>query len=37
MACDKLIRCVAITVLAPAFGEHVFLVSFEHRETSDTL
>jgi hypothetical protein len=36
MACDKLIRCVAITVLAPAFGEHVFLVSFEHRKPPDT-
>jgi hypothetical protein len=28
MACDKLVRCIAITVLAPAFSEHVFLVSF---------
>jgi hypothetical protein len=36
VACDKLIRCVAITVLAPAFGEHVFLVSFEHRKPPDT-
>jgi hypothetical protein len=37
MACDKLIRCIAITVLAPAFGEFVFLVSFEHREPPDTV
>jgi len=37
MACDKLVRCIAITVLAPAFGEHVFLVPFEHREPSDAV
>jgi hypothetical protein len=37
MARDKLIRRIAITVLAPAFGEPVFLVSFEHREPPDTV
>jgi hypothetical protein len=30
MACDKLVRRIAIAVFAPAFSEHVFLVSFEH-------
>jgi hypothetical protein len=37
MAGDKLVRRIAIAVLAPAFGEHVFLVPFEHREPSDTV
>jgi hypothetical protein len=35
MAGDELVRCIAITMLAPAFGERVFLFFFEHREPPD--
>src|SRR6185312_16959547 len=35
MAGDKLVRGVAIAVLAPIFGEHVFLLRLQHWEPPD--
>ena len=35
MAGDELVRGVAIAVLAPALGQHVFLLRFQHREPPD--
>jgi hypothetical protein len=35
MTCNKLVRGVTVAVLAPAFGEPVLLVPFEHREATD--
>ena len=32
---DKLMRGVAVIMLAPAFGEHVFLLRLQHRKLSD--
>ncbi|WP_334408015.1 hypothetical protein [Bradyrhizobium sp. AZCC 2289] len=37
MTCDKLIRGITVAVLAPAFGEPVLLVSFEHLEAPDVV
>src|SRR4051812_49787734 len=37
MTCDELVRSVTVAVLAPTFGEVIFLVSFEHRETPDVV
>src|SRR5712692_7881159 len=35
MAGDKVMCRVAIVVLAPSFGEHVFLLGFQHRKFAD--
>src|SRR3569832_1943481 len=35
MAGDELVRGVAIAVLAPALGQHEFLLRFQHREPPD--
>ena len=35
MAGDELVRGVAVAVLAPALGQHVFLLRFQHREPPD--
>src|SRR6476620_5419491 len=35
MAGDKVMCRVAIVMFAPAFGEHVFLLGFQHREFAD--
>jgi hypothetical protein len=35
MAGDKVMCRVAIVVLAPAFGEHVLLLGFQHRKFAD--
>ena len=35
MAGDKVMCRVAIVMLAPALGEHVFLLGFQHRELAD--
>ena len=35
MAGDELVRGVAIVVLAPTLGEHVFLLGFQHRKLAD--
>jgi hypothetical protein len=37
MTCDKLVRGITVTVLAPTFGERVLLVPFEHLETPDVV
>ncbi len=37
MTCDKLVRGIAVTVLAPTFGELVLLVPFEHLEAPDVV
>ena len=37
MAGDELMRAVAITVLAPALGQHVFFLPVQHREPPDFL
>ncbi|MGX1227616.1 hypothetical protein AB7M71_000708 [Bradyrhizobium japonicum] len=35
MAGDELVRRVAIVMLTPTLGEHVFLLGFQHRELAD--
>ena len=35
MAGDEPVRGVAVAVLAPALGQHVFLLRFQHREPPD--
>jgi hypothetical protein len=35
MAGNKVMCRVAIVMLAPAFGEHVFLLGFQHRKFAD--
>ena len=35
MAGDELVRGVTVAVLAPALGQHVFLLRFQHREPAD--
>ena len=35
MTCDKPVRGVAVTVLAPTFGERVLLVPFQHLKAPD--
>ena len=35
MAGDKVMCRVAIVMLAPTLGEHVFLLGFQHREFAD--
>ena len=35
MAGDELVRGVAVAMLAPALGQHVFLLRFQHREPAD--
>src|SRR4029078_6532206 len=35
MAGDELVRRVAIVMLAPTLGEHVFLLRFKHGELAD--
>jgi hypothetical protein len=35
MAGDKVMCRVAIVMLAPAFGEHVFLLGLQHRKFAD--
>src|SRR5947209_6443093 len=37
MAGDELVRRVAIAVLAPALGQHVFFLALQHREPPDFL
>ena len=37
MAGDELMRGVAITVLAPALGQHIFFLPVQHREPPDFL
>ena len=37
MAGDELVRGVAVAMLAPALGEHVFLLRLQHREPPDFL
>src|SRR5437016_1667796 len=37
MAGDQLVRRVAIAVLAPALGKHVFFLALQHREPPDFL
>jgi hypothetical protein len=35
MAGDKVMCRVAIVMLAPTLGEHVFLLGFQHRKLAD--
>ena len=35
MAGDEPVRRVAVAVLAPALGQHVFFLRFQHREPPD--
>ena len=35
MAGDEPVRRVAVAMLAPALGEHVLLLRFQHREPPD--
>jgi hypothetical protein len=35
MAGDEPVRRLAVAVLAPALGQHVFLLRFQHREPPD--
>jgi hypothetical protein len=35
MAGHKLVRRLAVTMLAPALGEHVFFARLQHREPAD--
>jgi hypothetical protein len=35
MAGDQLMRGIGVAMLAPAFGEHVFLLRLQHRELAD--
>jgi hypothetical protein len=35
MAGDELVRRLAVAVLAPALGQHVLFLRFQHREPSD--
>src|SRR5947207_5743406 len=35
MAGDELVRRLAVAMLAPALGQHVFLLRFQHREPPD--
>ena len=35
MAGDELVRRVAVAMLAPALGQHVFFLRFQHREPPD--
>jgi len=37
MTCDKLVRCITVTVLAPTLGELILLVPIEHLETVDVV
>jgi len=37
MTCDKLVRGITVTALAPTFGELVLMVLFEHLETVDVV
>ena len=37
MAGDEAVRGVPVAMLAPALGEHVFLLRFQHREPPDFL
>src|SRR5882672_2959048 len=37
MTCDKLVRCITVTVLAPTPGELILMVLFEHLETVDVV
>src|ERR1700692_4729177 len=37
VTCDELVCRVAVTLLAPAFGELVLLVPFEHRKAPDVI
>src|SRR5882757_3367272 len=35
MAGDELVRRVAVAMLPPALGQHVFILRFQHREPPD--
>src|ERR1700680_2784867 len=35
MAGDQLVRRIAVAMLAPALGQHVFILRFQHREPPD--
>src|SRR5262245_44790075 len=37
MAGDELVRRIAVTMLAPALGQHEFILRFQHREPADFL
>ena len=37
MTVDELVRRLAVAVLAPALGEHVLFVWFQHRDPPDFL
>jgi hypothetical protein len=37
MAGDELVRRVAVAVLAPALGQHIFFLALQHREPPDLI
>src|SRR5262245_66647048 len=37
MAGDELVRRIAVAMLAPALGQHVFILRFQHRKPPDFL